>query len=400
MATPLTATSEPDFFARGRRGYTCSAFCSSLCKALSSPIGWLIFFCSLVYDLITWPCCCGSFWDVCIKTLRHITYSGQAAHFKDGALQGLVDLLPFVDSLIMLLVGRGVATCPLSTTVLKRGSDVGRGEWLWPKGTGRDGDTCPPLPKTNDKVILYIHGGAFVLCNHTTHRLVTTELVRRTGAVVVAPEYTRPPQAQYPVALDEMVGVYSALLAHYPASRVIIAGDSAGGNLSLTVALAAAAKGLPKPAGLLLLSPWCDLTASSVNAPSMSANAPTDYLPLPMVERFATDYSGKVPTSDALISPMLATPDALAAALPPTFVAYGTGESLEDQVRTLVGHMHKAGVLAGTHEGEGMPHVYPLFASLVYGTDASAGRHAGTPPVQALEQFAAFTAARWSTAEC
>ena len=47
----------------------------------------------------------------------------------------------------------------------------------------------------------------------------------------------------------------------------------------------------------------------------MSANAPTDYLPLPMVERFATDYSGKVPTSDALISPMLATPDALAAAL-------------------------------------------------------------------------------------
>ena len=46
-----------------------------------------------------------------------------------------------------------------------------------------------------------------------------------------------------------------------------------------------------------------------------------------------------------------------------------------------------------------MPHVYPLFASLVYGTDASSGRHAKAPPVQALEQFAAFAAARWALSQ-
>ena len=105
-----------------------------------------------------------------------------------------------------------------------------------PKGAGRAGDTCPPLPSSTaspkkgaavgDKIILYIHGGAFVLCNHSTHRLITYELVRRTGAVVLAPEYTRPPAAAYPVALDEMVSVYRKVVGFYDPANVIVAGSA------------------------------------------------------------------------------------------------------------------------------------------------------------------------------
>ena len=154
------------------------------------------------------------------------------------------------------------------------------------KGAGRAGDTCPPLPSSTaspktelavgDKIILYIHGGAFVLCNHSTHRLITYELVRRTGAVVLAPEYTRPPAAAYPVALDEMVSVYRKVVGFYDPANVIVAGDSAGGNLALTVDEGDRLGLAPAPRALLLISAGCDLSAAALDAPSMAANAPTE----------------------------------------------------------------------------------------------------------------------------
>ena len=332
------------FFARGAQPYTLCSFFSVLCSCLSQPLAWLKFVLAFLYECVSWKCNCGSLWDfVLMGVVRRAAYAAQSANFTDRVTQAFIDLVPALDTVLDLLLGRGCSSCSVSTAVLAKGSDVGCGEWLWPKGAGRAGDTCPPLPSSTaspktgaavgDKIILYIHGGAFVLCNHSTHRLITYELVRRTGAVVLAPEYTRPPAAAYPVALDEMVSVYRKVVGFYDPANVIVAGDSAGGNLALTVTMKAIASGLPAPRALLLISPWCDLTAAALDAPSMAANAPTDYLPLPLIGHFADDYADGADASDPLISPGLAPSFD---ALPPAFVSYGTGESLMDQVEALV----------------------------------------------------------------
>ena len=154
---------------------------------------------AFLYECVSWKCNCGSLWDfVLMGVVRRVTYAAQSAKFTDRVTQAFIDLVPALDTVLDLLLGRGCSSCPVSTAVLAKGSDVGCGEWLWPKGAGRAGDTCPPLPSSTaspktgaavgDKIILYIHGGAFVLCNHSTHRLITYELVRRTGEIADAVE--------------------------------------------------------------------------------------------------------------------------------------------------------------------------------------------------------------------
>ena len=408
-----TKTNADQFFARGPQPYTLCSFFSVLCSCLSQPLAWLKFVLAFLYECVSWKCNCGSLWDfVLMGVVRRVTYAAQSANFTDRVTQAFIDLVPALDTVLDLLLGRGCSSCPVSTAVLAKGSDVGCGEWLWPKGAGRAGDTCPPLPSSTaspktgaavgDKIILYIHGGAFVLCNHSTHRLITYELVRRTGAVVLAPEYTRPPAAAYPVALDEMVSVYRKVVGFYDPANVIVAGDSAGGNLALTVTMKAIASGLPAPRALLLISPWCDLTAAALDAPSMAANAPTDYLPLPLIGHFADDYADGADASDPLISPGLAPSFD---ALPPAFVSYGTGESLMDQVEALVAALQRAGRLAGSHAADQMPHVSPLFAPLVYGPSAPAADGAADgalppPPVAALDAIEAYVKSLWGAAEC
>ena len=182
---------------------------------------------------------------------------------------------------------------------------------------------------------------------------------------VCVPCYERPPHSKFPVAVDSMTEIYSGFVSRYGASNIVLAGDSAGGNLCLTIALNAFKnRGLPAPAGLVLVSPWCDLTEAAEASPSMSENAATDYLPVPLISDFARDYVASVTAlSDPLVSPLLADSEDLKAACPKAFLCYGTGEELLDQGRALAAKLLPAAVV----ELEGMPHVSPLFATPVYG---------------------------------
>ena len=135
----------------------------------------------------------------------------------------------------------------------------------------------------------------------------------------------------------------------------------------------------------------------------MDGNAPTDYLPVPLIGHFADDYADGADTSDPLISPGKAD-DATLGTLPPTFVQYGTGESLMDQVEALIAGLQRAGRLGGSHAAEKMPHVSPLFASLVYGPSApKADGEEGAPPpppVAGLDAIEAFVKSVWGQAAC
>jgi len=149
-------------------------------------------------------------------------------------------------------------------------------------------------------------------------------------------------------------------------------GDSAGGNLAVTTLLRACREGVPRPAGLVLMSPWVDLTEASLSAPSMVENERSDFIPRKLMRLFKEAYcdgasANGIDPADPLISPLYAEPAELAAALPRTLVTFGTGEELLDQQRAFCRHLREAGVPMDVYEQQAMPHVAPVFASLAYG---------------------------------
>lgn len=119
-------------------------------------------------------------------------------------------------------------------------------------------------PKTSqaDGVILYLHGGAFCLGSAKSHRAVTTRLAVAAGMPVWVPEYRLAPEHPYPAGLNDALACYAQLRNHYAAEQIVVAGDSAGGALTLALALTLREREEPLPAALLLISPVTDSTLS------------------------------------------------------------------------------------------------------------------------------------------
>jgi len=117
----------------------------------------------------------------------------------------------------------------------------------------------PPQSGTHGTLI-YLHGGAYALGSARGYRGMVAQLAAAAGMTALIPDYSRAPEAQYPVALEEMFTVYTYLIenGHDPKTTVIV-GDSAGGGLTLALAMALRDRGLPLPAALGLICPWADL---------------------------------------------------------------------------------------------------------------------------------------------
>ncbi|KAJ1558603.1 hypothetical protein HK096_009238 [Nowakowskiella sp. JEL0078] len=157
----------------------------------------------------------------------------------------------------------------------------------------------------DERVILYFHGGAFIVCSPKTHRGITSELAKLSKARILAVDYRLSPESVYPSALHDCLSSYLFLIdpekslavagsklskfdeeiVKYNPSQVVVMGDSAGGNLVLALALYlrdnAKKIGYKMPAGFAAMSPWCDLTHSQ---PSFILNSPYDILPAPPVD--------------------------------------------------------------------------------------------------------------------
>ena len=116
-----------------------------------------------------------------------------------------------------------------------------------------------PHSRTNGTLI-YLHGGAYALGSAKGYRGMVAHLAAAAGMTALIPDYTRAPEAQYPIALEEMVAVYSRLLEDgLDPTMTVIGGDSAGGGLTLALAMALRDRGILGPAALGLISPWADL---------------------------------------------------------------------------------------------------------------------------------------------
>jgi len=192
---------QDDFFASGNAPkHACLEWFLSLFRCLCAPLGWLRCLCISLFQCLTWSCPTFDKWDIVVYLLRFTAYAVTAAKLRDGTLQATIDLTTIVDPVLAKWLGKGVSRCAVSTTVNPTETLGGRGEWLWPTGTGLNNDTSPPTPSTAPKVVLYLHGGAFVLCNAATHRVITYELCRRTGLPVVvsnARQRSAPPPNVY-----------------------------------------------------------------------------------------------------------------------------------------------------------------------------------------------------------
>lgn len=152
---------------------------------------------------------------------------------------------------------RAPVAFPLTDEVLLQVVDTGpvRGEWLLPAGGGRG---------AGDAVVLYLHGGGYVIGSPRSHRHLAADIAVAVGARTFTLDYRLAPEHPFPAALDHAVAAYRWLIASQRAKpgRIVLAGDSAGGEMVLTTLVALRDAGLPLPAAGVSISPWTDLSSS------------------------------------------------------------------------------------------------------------------------------------------
>jgi len=161
-------------------------------------------------------------------------------------------------------------------------------------------------------------------------------------------------------ATEDALAAYKALLQQgTPAQRIVISGDSAGGNLALVTLLNIRQAKLPTPAAAVLLSPWADLTGSGE---SMQINAASDaMLPGERMPEAAHLYAGEHNLRDWRISPLFGD----YSGLPPLMIHVGSTEILRDDARRVAATAEAAGVDVTLKEWPQAPHVFPVFADLL-----------------------------------
>ncbi|HUI27356.1 MAG TPA: alpha/beta hydrolase [Candidatus Kryptonia bacterium] len=211
-----------------------------------------------------------------------------------------------------------------------------------------------------DRTILYLHGGGYVIGSINTHKELASRLSRAAAARVLVIDYRLAPEHPHPAAVDDAVAAYRWLLANgaNPA-RLVVAGDSAGGGLTVATLVALREAGLPSPAAGVCLSPWVDLEGLG---DSMTTKSAAD----PMVQRdglikMAAAYlAGKDPRTP-LAAPLYAN----LGGLPPLLIQVGTAETLLDDATRLAERARKAGVTVTLEPWEDMIHVWQAFAPLL-----------------------------------
>jgi monoterpene epsilon-lactone hydrolase len=208
------------------------------------------------------------------------------------------------------------------------------------------------------RTLLYFHGGGYILCSPATHRELIGRLAHATSARCIAVDYRKAPEHPFPAGIDDCEMAYRALLADgIPPEQIILAGDSAGGGLVLSVLLRARDAGLPLPAFAILFSPWCDLTRSGA---SIQTNAAYDYLtPSQLAFGVAQYLQGHDPEH-----PLASHVRADLRGLPPLLMFTGEAELFLSENLELAARAQAAGVEVTHHVSPASVHVFGLLAAI------------------------------------
>ncbi|OAN17784.1 lipase [Photobacterium jeanii] len=222
------------------------------------------------------------------------------------------------------------------------------------------------MPQSSgNKIIVYFHGGGFCFYSPNIHNAFLARVAQQTRSRGLMVNYSLSPEKPYPAAPDECFAVYQALLVKgYLPQNIILAGDSAGGNLALTTLLRLRDAKMPMPAGIVLLSPVTDMAVTGESAFTKSKDDP--FFDLSSLLLMRNNYLGNHNPCDPDISPYYAELHGL----PPCFVTAGTEELLMDDAIRLAEKMSAQGGDVTLNIVKGVPHVYPLFYQLSESRDA------------------------------
>ncbi len=210
------------------------------------------------------------------------------------------------------------------------------------------------------RAILYLHGGGYVIGSISTHRSLAARLSKAARARVLLIDYRLAPEHPFPAAVDDSVAAYQWMLSLGLApARIAVAGDSAGGGLTIATLVAIRDAKLPTPAAGAALSPWVDLEGIGESMTSKSAADPM-VQKAGLVEMAKLYLGGKDPRTP-LAAPLYAD----LTGLPPLLIQVGTAETLMDDASRIAERARKAGVKVDYQPYDNMIHVFQMFAPLL-----------------------------------
>ena len=213
-------------------------------------------------------------------------------------------------------------------------------------------------PHKRRRVILYCHGGGYTSGGLGFSKVLASKLTRATGLDVLAFDYRLAPEHPYPAAVEDAQAAWDHLMRlGFGARDVVLAGDSAGGNMALVLCLRLRAEGRMLPGALLLMSPWTDMTCSGE---SLTERADIDPVLTPeYIYAVREAYAGDLDPAQRALSPVLAA----LAGFPPTLIQVGTHEILYSDAERLAERMNAAGTECRLEVWEGMWHDFQMYPS-------------------------------------
>ena len=237
---------------------------------------------------------------------------------------------------------------PSDVKVERVNAPVAPAEWL-----------RPPSAELG-RVVLYLHGGGYVIGSPRSHRHLAAAIAGAAGASAVLLDYRLAPEHPFPAAVEDATAAYRWLLDQAIApERIVIAGDSAGGGLTVATLLALREARVPLPAGGVCISPWVDLTCSGASYRTMAEADPI--VRRAGVEEMALAYLGATSPRTPLASPLFAN----LRGLPPLLIHVGSDEVLLDDAVQLAERARAAGVDVTLDIYERMIHVWHWFLPML-----------------------------------
>jgi len=235
------------------------------------------------------------------------------------------------------------------------------GMWIVPKGSAED------------RVILCFHGGGYISGSMYTHRKMFAHLAKAVGCRALSLEYSRTPEKKYPTQLNEALSAYQWLLGSGIKSKhIALAGDSAGGHLTLTTLLLIRDKGLPEPAAGLTISAWTDF---QMRGKSFDINYEKDVMFRKHMAGFLVQmfFDGAPKHDDPYVNPI----DADLKNLPPIYMQAGDEEGLLDDTVVFARRAKAAGVDVRVDVFPGVQHTFQMTAGRSHEANDAIQRFAG-----------------------
>ena len=276
--------------------------------------------------------------------------------FKHMFLKGVLNTLslpmywklPPVNHLRSLLeTSTMLSTLPWGVTFREKEFDLFTGEWLHPQDV------------IEGRVLLYLHGGGYVIGSPKTHRALAGKIAKGISADCLLIDYRKAPENPYPAALDDSYHAYAYLLEKgYQPENIVVAGDSAGGGLAIALQFELMEFHQKLPLCSVLLSPYLDLTGTGK---SLEHNAKNDrFLDVFEMRRWADWYAGDHDHADPMISPLYGDLQGLS----PILVQASKSEVLYNDSTRFVSKAKKQGVKIEFQRWNGLIHWWHMFGGM------------------------------------